>query len=174
MRIDMVSEHASPLAVLGGVDAGGQNVHVAALSEHLARLGNRVRVYTRREAPADLVPERRELCPGVEVVQVPAGPPEPLAKDDLYPLMDEFGRWLELDWRRHGRPDVVHAHFWMSGLAALQAGRAAGVPVALTFHALGSVKRRHQGAADTSPGVRVGQERALAAAVDLVIATCAD
>ena len=28
----MVSEHASPLAVLGGVDAGGQNVHVAALA----------------------------------------------------------------------------------------------------------------------------------------------
>jgi type III pantothenate kinase len=174
MRIDMVSEHASPLAVLGGVDAGGQNVHVAALSEHLARLGNRVRVYTRREAPAEVVPERRELCAGVEVVHVPAGPPEPLAKDDLYPLMDEFARWLELDWRRHGRPDVVHAHFWMSGLAALQAGRAAGVPVALTFHALGSVKRRHQGAADTSPEVRVGHERALAAAVDLVVATCAD
>ena len=32
MRIAMVSEHASPLAVLGGDDAGGQNVHVAALS----------------------------------------------------------------------------------------------------------------------------------------------
>ncbi|HEY3534372.1 MAG TPA: glycosyltransferase [Pedococcus sp.] len=174
MRVDMVSEHASPLATLGGADAGGQNVHVAALAEHLARRGHTVRVYTRRDAPADRLPERRELCPGVEVVHVPAGPPQPLPKDDLYPLMDEFGRWLELDWRRHGRPDVVHAHFWMSGLAALQAARAAGVPVALTFHALGSVKRRHQGAADTSPEVRVGHERALASGVDLVVATCAD
>jgi type III pantothenate kinase len=174
MRIDMVSEHASPLATLGGVDAGGQNVHVAALAAHLARRGHAVRVYTRRDAPADQLPERRELCPGVEVVHVPVGPPEPLAKDDLYPLMDEFGSWLERDWRRHGRPDVVHAHFWMSGLASLQAGRAAGVPVAITFHALGSVKRRHQGAADTSPEVRVGHERALAAGVDLVVATCAD
>ena len=174
MRIDMVSEHASPLATLGGADAGGQNVHVAALAEHLARRGHTVRVYTRRDAPQDRLPERVELCPGVEVVHVPAGPPEPLPKDDLYPLMDEFGRWLELDWRGHGRPDVVHAHFWMSGLASLQAGQGAGVPVALTFHALGSVKRRHQGAADTSPQVRVGHERALAAGVDLVVATCAD
>ena len=33
MRIAMVSEHASPLATLGGVDAGGQNVHVAALAQ---------------------------------------------------------------------------------------------------------------------------------------------
>jgi glycosyltransferase involved in cell wall biosynthesis/phosphoheptose isomerase len=174
MRIDMVSEHASPLATLGGVDAGGQNVHVAALAEQLARRGHTVRVYTRRDAPPERLPERRNLCRGVEVVHVPVGPPEPLAKDELYPLMDEFGRWLELDWRRHGRPDVVHAHFWMSGLASLQAGRAVGVPVALTFHALGSVKRRHQGAADTSPDVRIGHERALAASVDLVVATCTD
>jgi len=174
MRIDMVSEHASPLATLGGVDAGGQNVHVAALAAHLAGRGHAVRVYTRRDAPPDRVPERRDLCPGVEVVQVPVGPSEPLAKDELYPLMDEFGRWLEQDWRRHGRPDVVHAHFWMSGLASLQAGRSAGVPVALTFHALGSVKRRYQGAADTSPEVRIGHERALAAGVDLVVATCSD
>ena len=28
MRVAMISEHASPLAVLGGVDAGGQNVYV--------------------------------------------------------------------------------------------------------------------------------------------------
>lgn len=32
MKIDMVSEHASPLAALGGPDSGGQNVHVGALA----------------------------------------------------------------------------------------------------------------------------------------------
>ncbi|WNY35266.1 glycosyltransferase [Curtobacterium flaccumfaciens] len=45
----MVSEHASPLAVLGGVDAGGQNVHVAELSAALADRGHHVTVYTRRD-----------------------------------------------------------------------------------------------------------------------------
>ena len=44
MKIAFVSEHASPLAVLGGVDAGGQNVHVAALAEAFARSGDEVRV----------------------------------------------------------------------------------------------------------------------------------
>ena len=71
-------------------------------------------------------------------------------------------------------PDVVHAHFWMSGLAAVRAGRECGVPVVQTYHALGTVKRRYQGAKDTSPPERVGYERALGRAVDRVIAQCRD
>ncbi len=172
MRIAMVSEHASPLAALGGVDAGGQNVHVAALARALGRRGHEVEVYTRRDGP-DL-PERVPLGQGATVVHVPAGPPRPMPKDELYPLMTRFGRWMARDWAMHGRPDVVHAHFWMSGLAALQATAGTGIAVAQTFHALGTVKRRHQGAADTSPPQRLDCERHLAAHADLVLATCTD
>lgn len=172
MRIAMVSEHASPLAVLGGVDAGGQNVHVAALAEHLGRRGHEVQVYTRRDSRR--LPERVPLCDNVFVVHVPAGPPRAVPKDDLLPYMPAFARWLVRHWTAHGTPDVVHGHFWMSGLAALQAGRACGVPVAQTFHALGTVKRRHQGAADTSPPRRIELERRVATEADLVLATCSD
>jgi type III pantothenate kinase len=172
LQIAMVSEHASPLAALGGVDAGGQNVHVAALAEHLARRGHTVEVYTRRDSRR--APERVPLCPGVTVVHVPAGPARPLPKDDLLPHMPAFARWLTRSWRERGRPDVVHGHFWMSGLAALQAGHACNVPVAQTFHALGTVKRRHQGGADTSPRTRIALERRVATDVDLVLATCSD
>lgn len=167
----MVSEHASPLAVLGGQDAGGQNVHVAALAEGLARLGARVVVHTRRDDPG-LAP-RVHLAPGVEVNHVDAGPACPLPKDDLLPHMAAFGRALADEWATDP-PDVVHAHFWMSGVAAMQAARLTGVPVAQTFHALGVVKRRHQGAADTSPPARITLERRLARAADCVIATCRD
>ncbi|TRW44732.1 glycosyltransferase [Georgenia yuyongxinii] len=172
MRIAMVSEHASPLAALGGVDAGGQNVHVAALAAELAGAGHDVAVYTRRDDPA--APERVQMLPGVQVVHVPAGPAAALPKDELLPHMDAFGRWMARDWAARGAPDVVHSHFWMSGLAALRAARATAVPVAHTFHALGSVKRRHQGAADTSPPQRVRLESELGRRVDLVIATCSD
>jgi glycosyltransferase involved in cell wall biosynthesis len=72
------------------------------------------------------------------------------------------------------RPDVVHAHFWMSGIAAVRAGRALAIPIVQTFHALGVVKRRHQGAADTSPPERLDLERRLAQRVDAVLATCTD
>lgn len=178
MRIAMVSEHASPLAVLGGVDAGGQNVHVAELSGALADRGHEVTVYTRRDDPSR--PVRVVLRPGVEVVHVDAGPARAVSKDELFPYMGTFASVLAAEWFVD-RPDVVHAHFWMSGHAALEAvaqvqARTGGsrIPVAQTFHALGVVKRRHQGAADTSPAEREWIEPAVGRSVDQVVATCSD
>jgi D-inositol-3-phosphate glycosyltransferase len=173
MRIAMISEHASPLATLGRVDAGGQNAHVAELSTALAQLGHQVRVYTRRDDP--VLPPFVKMAEGVDVVHVPAGPPKQIPKDDLLPYMSDFGRWLLDQWRTGDwAPDVAHAHFWMSGLATLTAARQVDLPVVQTYHALGSVKRRHQGTADTSPPGRIGYERALGRAVDRVVAQCED
>lgn len=167
----MVSEHASPLAALGEVDAGGQNVHVAELARATARLGARVTVHTRRDEQA--LPARVELAPGVTVHHVDAGPPTAVPKDELLVHMDAFAGELERAWRRE-RPDVVHAHFWMSGLAALKAARPLGIPIVQTFHALGVVKRRYQGERDTSPATRIEHERELIRRADHVIATCTD
>ncbi|MEU5907568.1 glycosyltransferase [Micromonospora sp. NPDC047467] len=173
MRIAMISEHASPLAILGGEDAGGQNTHVAELSAALAAAGHEVRVYTRRDAP-DL-PVTVRTPDGYDVVHVPAGPAEPVAKDALLPHMREFSRWLVERWRGGDWvPEVIHAHFWMSGLAALTAGRQTGVPVVQTYHALGTVKRRYQGVQDTSPARRISYERELGRSVDRVVAQCRD
>jgi glycosyltransferase involved in cell wall biosynthesis len=171
MRIAMVSEHAGPLAALGGVDAGGQNVHVAALSAALAAHGHDVTVYTRRDDP-DL-PERVRTEQGYDVVHVTAGPARAVPKDDLLPYMGEFARFLEQQWYDE-RPDVVHAHFWMSGLASVLAARKVGVPVVQTYHALGTVKRRHQGAEDTSPAERIAIERMIGREADRIAATCDD
>jgi D-inositol-3-phosphate glycosyltransferase len=155
-RIAMVSEHASPLAALGGPDAGGQNVYVARLAEQLAGRGHHVTVYTRRDDP-DL-PEEMPLGGGVSLVHVPAGPPTRVPKDELAAWMPEFGAYLADRWKADP-PDVAHAHFWMSGVAAMTGAHGSGVPVVQTFHALGTVKRRYQGSADTSPAERVATER---------------
>jgi glycosyltransferase involved in cell wall biosynthesis len=171
MRIDLVSEHASPLAAIGGVDAGGQNVHVAALAAGLAQRGHEVIVHTRRDD--DALPERVVTPDGYDVAHVPAGPPRELPKDELLPHMGEFARVLREQWTA-APPDVVHAHFWMSGLAAVEATADLPTPVLQTFHALGSVKRRHQGAADPSPASRIDLERGLCRDVDHVVATCSD
>ena len=171
MRIAMVSEHASPLAVLGGVDAGGQNVHVAALAAALARRGCDVVVHTRRDDAS--LPRRVELCPGVEVDHVDAGPPSEVPKDELLPHMGAFAEQLREQWADE-RPDIVHSHFWMSGLAATAAAEDLGIPVVHTFHALGAVKRLHQGSRDSSPHGRIELERDLAGSVDAIIATCSD
>ncbi|MCC3275536.1 glycosyltransferase [Arthrobacter sp. zg-Y40] len=176
MRISMVSEHASPLAALGGVDAGGQNVHVAALSVALAARGHTVQVYTRRDDPG--LPDRVQVQDGLEVVHVAAGPALPLPKDDLLPYMGQLAEGMVADWGNQP-PDVVHSHFWMSGLAALEAVQSAAddgarVPVLHTFHALGTVKKRHQGAEDTSPPERTWLEPSVGRRADRVLATCSD
>jgi D-inositol-3-phosphate glycosyltransferase len=167
----MVSEHASPLAVLGGVDAGGQNVHVASLAASLGRLGHDVVVHTRRDDP--WLARRVALAPGVEVDHVDAGPPTQVPKDELLPHMPAMAAQLRAQWLGEP-PDVVHAHFWMSAVAALDAASGPGIPVVQTFHALGTVKRRHQGGKDTSPAQRLALERWIAAHVDRIVATCTD
>jgi D-inositol-3-phosphate glycosyltransferase len=173
MRIAMVSEHASPLAVLGGPDAGGQNVHVAALATALAERGHELTVYTRRDDPDR--PDRQPLTSGVEVVHVPAGEPRPIPKDELLPLMAPMAEWLDEEWVENP-PDLVHSHFWMSGLATQMAlaGHHQRPATALTFHALGVVKRRHQGDLDTSPSERLAVERQLLHGADGIVATCRD
>jgi len=168
LKVSMISEHASPLAVLGGVDAGGQNVHVAALAEAMARQGAEVTVYTRRDDAA--LPARVPLAPNVTVEHVDAGPPEIIEKDQLLPYMDEFAENVQTRWRSEP-PDVVHAHFWMSGYAALKAAKPLDIPVVQTFHALGVEKRRHQGAKDTSPAQRLAIEEQIAHESSRVIAT---
>src|SRR5215203_1689187 len=97
MRIAMVSEHASPLAALGGVDAGGQNVHVHALAAELGRHGDNVVVHTRREDPRS--PRRVPFAPGAEVDHVDAGPPSTVPKDELLPYMNVFADQLREQWR---------------------------------------------------------------------------
>jgi len=171
VRVAMVSEHASPLAHLGGVDAGGQNVFVAQLALALARRGHEVTVHTRRDG--EELADRVAVAPGVTVEHVRAGPARMVSKDLLLPFMDTFARELARSWRRRP-PAVVHAHFWMSGLAALQAAAAFDVPVLQTFHALGVVKRRQQGDQDTSPVQRLAEEARILAAADGIVATCSD
>jgi glycosyltransferase involved in cell wall biosynthesis len=171
MKIAMVSEHASPLAAIGGVDAGGQNVHVAALASALADRGHRVTVFTRRDGTE--LPERVRMRRNVVVEHLDAGPPRPIGKDHLREFVPELARDLAARLDRL-QPAVVHGHFWMSGLAAVQAARDLDVAVVQTFHALGSVKKRMQGAADTSPRSRLEDERGVARDVDRIVASCTD
>ena len=165
----MISEHASPLAALGGTDSGGQNVYVASLARLLARRGIEVDVYTRRDAP-DL-PECVECQPGLRVIHVPAGPPAAIPKEDLLPQMPEFADFMRASCRAR-RYDLVHANFWMSGMVAADLQRRFGIPFVVTFHALGRVRRRWQGTEDRFPDVRFAIEEEVTQSADRIIAEC--
>ena len=151
MRIAMISEH---------------DAHVDDLSAALAEMGHDVRVYTRREDPdaAEVV-----ITPaGVHMVRIVAGPVRPIPSDLLLPHMGEFARVLGERWRDGWAPDVVHAHFWTSGLAAVTAAKQMDIPVVQSFHELGEGEQAAHGPS------RAGYERALGRAVDRVVAETQD
>src|SRR5262249_46341196 len=81
LRVALISEHASPLATIGGVDAGGQNVYVAHVARQLAKAGHRVDVLTRRDSPE--LPTVVDWLPGVRVLHLDAGPPSAVPKEEL-------------------------------------------------------------------------------------------
>ena len=166
MRIAMVSEHASPLAALGGVDAGGQNVHVAALARRWPRAATRS--WSTPAATARTCPSASRCARRVDVVHVPAGPAAPLPKDELLPYMRAFGR---VAGRATGC-DAAGCPTWCTptsgcpGWPPCTAARTLGVPVVQTFHALGvgqaapPGRRRHQpGRSGSGTEARLARER---------------
>jgi D-inositol-3-phosphate glycosyltransferase len=170
LRIALLSEHASPLALLGGQDAGGQNVYVDEVSRGLGRLGIEVDVFTRRDNPA--LPEVVQWAPGARVIHLRAGDQRFIPKDDLWPLMPAFREAFLAFATSSGPYDALHGNFWMSGWVAAQSGWVLGAPVIQIFHAMGKTKRSHQGDADTSPAARIAIERHIVRAVDALIAQC--
>jgi glycosyltransferase involved in cell wall biosynthesis len=197
MNIALISEHASPLAPPGGVDSGGQNVYVAHVAAELARAGHRVDVFTRRDDSAQpaVVAAAPGLPPGMRVIHVPAGPARFVPKESLLPLMPAFCDAIAAFVRKgsvrladaldgasrefaQALPafasmyDVVHANFFMSGLAAMRLRELHGIPFVITFHALGKVRRRFQGSADAFPPERIDIEDRLVVGADRIIAEC--
>ena len=168
-RVALISEHASPLAVLGGVDSGGQNVYVGQLASHLALLGYDVDVFTRRDGGH--LPRVVRWTDGVRIIHVPAGPPVPVRKEDMLGFMDEFTAFVLRACRR--KPyDLIHANFFMSGLVAADVKAALGTPFVVTFHALGRVRRLFQAGADGFPEQRLAIEDRIIAEADRIIAEC--
>jgi len=170
-KIAIVSEHASPLALAGSVDSGGQNIYVAQTARQFAAAGHQVDIFTRRDDA--LLPAEVGWYPGVRVIHVPAGPARYVPKEDLLPYMDDFAAFLMRYADRQNEPyDVVHANFFMSALASLPLARRHGIPLAVTFHALGRVRRLHQREADRFPDSRFQIESDIVREADLVVAEC--
>jgi D-inositol-3-phosphate glycosyltransferase len=170
-KIAFISEHASPLAVLGGVDSGGQNVYVAETARHISRLGFDVDVYTRWEDPA--VDEVVNWMPGVRVIHVKAGPVRYMPKEQLLPYMLLFRHNMIRFMRRHQVSyELIHANFFMSAMVAMEIKQRLDIPFVVTFHALGQVRRIHQGQHDQFPVERIDIERKIVQAADCIIAEC--
>jgi len=167
----MLSFHTCPLATLGGKDTGGMNVYVRDLSRELGRRGVQLDVFTRSQDEHQ--PHVKEdLGFGNRVIHVPAGPEVPLPKEILYEHVPEFvGGIREFTRANNLHYDLVHAHYWLSGVAARSLRQAWGAPFVQMFHTLGHMKNRiAQSADERESELRVRVETELMAQADQLIA----
>ncbi len=171
MRIAMLSYHTSPLAALGGKHSGGMNVYVRELSRELAGLSHQVDVFTR--APAAMI---EPIAPGVRLISLPAGPAHKLSLTELAVYIPAFAQAVTDFASGEGvNYDVIHAHYWMSGLVGARVKQAWSAPMVLMFHTLGLVKNRIAALGPLESESRIrGERQAMAAAERVVAATPAE
>jgi D-inositol-3-phosphate glycosyltransferase len=173
----MLSYHTCPLATLGGKDTGGMNVYVRELTRELGQMGIHVDVFTRSQD--DHVPHvLHELGYGNRVVHVPAGPEHPVPKQELVKYIPKFVEGIKAFACEKGiRYDVIHSHYWMSGVAAASLSDLwAGTPIVHMFHTLGEMKNRiARSEAEREGAYRILGERQVIGRVNrIIVATLAE
>ncbi|MFM8508605.1 MAG: glycosyltransferase [Actinomycetota bacterium] len=139
-HVAVLSLHTSPLAQPGVGDGGGMNVYVRELTSSLARLGVQCTTYTRAWKPglADVV----DIEPNHRLVHVRAGDFD-LPKEQLIDIVPEFTDTVSHHLRTHSAAQVIHANYWLSGLAGHSLKHDLNLPLITTFHTLARVKALH-------------------------------
>ena len=142
-RVAMISMHTSPLATPGVGDAGGLNVYVAEVARRLGERGLHVDVFTRTDETSAAVIEVNEYT---RVISVPTGPPGPVVKEQLPDLVDDFADQLDT---RMGGYDLIHSHYWLSGMVGVELKARHGLPLVHTMHTMARVKNAALGVGQT-------------------------
>jgi D-inositol-3-phosphate glycosyltransferase len=171
MNIAMLSYHTCPLATLGGKDTGGMNVYVAELTRELGRENIHVDVFTRSQD--EHVPHvMHNLGYGNRVVHIPAGPEHPLPKPELAGYIptfaEEIRKWAE---EKEIKYDLIHSHYWMSGIAASILKQTWKTPILQMFHTLALMKNRiAQSPAEIEGDYRINGEKKVMQSVERIVA----
>ena len=167
-RLAVLSLHTSPLAQPGSGDSGGMNVYVRELVSALAQAGIDCTTYVRRWR-ADL-PDEVHIEPGFRVVHVDAGRLD-LPKESLPGVVDEFADGV-IDHLRSGPgADLLHANYWLSGLAGHRIKHLLELPLVTTFHTLARVKAEN---GDAEPQRRVRAEAEIIGCTDAICVSCTE
>lgn len=169
-RVAVVAYHSSPLEEPGSGDAGGMTVYVRALSEALARRRVWTDVFTRATSETPLV---TDVFPGVRVISIEAGPRTHIDKELVGSHLAEFVAATRAFSTAHrARYDVLHSHYWQSGLAAQELRRLWGVPWVHSHHTLGRVKNARLAPGDSAePESRLSGEASVVSSADMLIAS---
>jgi D-inositol-3-phosphate glycosyltransferase len=175
-RIAVLSVHTCPLALLGGKKTGGMNVYVRDYSRELGRQNIQVDVFTRSQD--DCQPMiKHDLGYGGRVIHIPAGPEKPIPIADIIHYLDDFVTGvLDFALEEGIQYDIIHSHYWLSGLVAEKLRDIWGIPFVHMFHTLGHMKNRIAlSESERAPQERIdGEHHVIKAADRLIAATPAE
>ena len=171
LRVAVLSVHTCPLASLGGKETGGMNVYVREVARALGRMGVHVDVFTRSQNPA--IPRVVPMGPSCRVVHLPAGPEAPMPREEVHGYLPEFVAHVEAFRQRESLAyALVHAHYWLSGVAGLGLSARWGVPLIQMFHTLGRLKNRvARSPEEREPPLRVTEEERIVHGADRLVAS---
>jgi D-inositol-3-phosphate glycosyltransferase len=169
-RIALLTDHADPLAPMGSVEVGGENVYVYELARGLARLGWAVDVFTRHAS--EKTSKLAKIAPNARLIRLKAGPASYVPRDKIFPFMSEYVESF-LKFQKENKLDylLTHGNYYFSGWAGLQISKTLGIPHVNTFHTLGIVRHKAIGQNDTSPDDRIALETEIMQNARRVIAT---
>jgi D-inositol-3-phosphate glycosyltransferase len=170
LSVAVLSVHTCPLAALGAKETGGMNVYVRQTARELGRMGAHVDVFTRSQNPG--IPRVVELGPGARVIHLPAGPEAPMEREAVHRHLDEFTAGVEGFAREQDlRYDLIHSHYWLSGVAGLRLRERWGTPLVQMFHTLARLKNVvAQTPAELEPTLRIDEESRIVAQADRIVA----
>jgi len=171
--VAMLSVHTSPLDNPGSTkDAGGMNVYMRELASKLGHRQTTVDIFTRWTNEHS--PRIVQLSTNVRVIHIKAGPITPIHKNELYQHLPEFIHNIEAFRRSKVRQyDVLHSHYWLSGVAAMQLAQRWAVPHVTMFHTLARLKQLAN-PKEKEPALRLEMEQQLIKQADRIIAATAD
>jgi len=169
-RIAVLSYHSSPLTEPGSGDAGGMTVYVRRLAEAHERMGIYTDIFTRATGSARPIVS---LSDKVRVISIQAGPDEELPKEQLPGYLNDFAIGVRaFSTMQRVTYDVVHSHYWQSGIAGVSLARALGVPLVHSQHTLGRVKNTFLAPGDDpEPQARLDGEHRLTDEAAVLIAS---
>jgi D-inositol-3-phosphate glycosyltransferase len=146
------------------------NVYVRETARELARMGVAVDVFTRSQNAS--IPRVADLGEGARVIHLPAGPQAPIERHAIHTHLPEFIEGVEAHrWSEGIDYDVIHAHYWLSGVAGLELRERWGVPMVQMFHTLGKLKNSvAQGAEELEPVLRIAEESRIVQTADRIVA----
>ncbi len=167
-RVAVLSMHTSPLAQPGIGDGGGMNVYVRELVSALANTGVQCTTYTRAWKAG--LPATVEVEPNHRVVHVACGAFDQ-PKDDLLGVVDEFTAGVASHIASTGGTDLIHANYWLSGLAGHKLKHELNLPLITTFHTLARVKSL---GGDTESLIREKAELEIIGCTDAICVSCSE